>query len=72
MRKRVIQVCRVSSPNRHNVRKKGLFFAIISSKKLWGKVDKLKAYFKPARYNRDCIINERRLIKFSTRNQIKT
>ena len=26
-------------------------------------VDKLKAYFKPARYNCDCIINERRLTK---------
>ena len=32
-------------------------------KGVWDEVDKLKAYFKPARYNRDCIIKERRLAK---------
>ena len=63
MHKRVIQVCQVSSPNRHNVRKKVCSSLLYYQKGVGDEVDKLKAYFKPARYNRDCIINERRLTK---------
>ena len=63
MHKQVIQFYRISSPNRHNVRKKVYSSLSYHQKGVGDEVDKLKAYFKPTRYNRDCIINERRLNK---------
>ena len=60
MHKRVIQFYRDSSPNGHNVRKKVCSLLSYQRK---GVGDELKAYFKPARYNLDCITNERILTK---------
>ena len=63
MHKRVIQVYRISSPNRYKVKKKVYPLPLYHRKGVGDEVDKLKAYFKPTRYNRDCIINEPRLNK---------
>ena len=63
MHKQVIQFYPDSSPNGHNVRKKVFSSLSYQRKGVGDEVDKLKAYFKPARYNRDCIINERILTR---------
>ena len=63
MNEQVIQICWVSLPNRHNVRKKVYSLLSYHQKGVGDEVGKLKAYFKPARYNLDCIINEQRLTK---------
>ena len=63
MHKRVIQVYRVSSSNRDNMRKKVYSSLSCHRKGVGDEVNKLKAYFKPARYNRNCTINERKLTK---------